>query len=894
LGKKQPAVFNMLLILLKTYVSLKKIIASFVGFVAIVLLVLPLMISAQELNSRKPLPPVNSMRTLKIDVKHIVIDLQFDWKKKQAYGTTTIVATPVSPIDTLRLDAGMLTIQSVSLTDGTSLPFIYDGGDKNDGLQILLHRTYLPTEDITVKIKYNTNYVNEIDPNNLSGSNGKGLRFSQPTFNDPIKPKEIWSAGEIECNRYWCPCYDAPNDWRSTELIATVENNLTVISNGNLLEKKDLGNGTCSFHYKMEKPYANHQTSLVVGEYLDIEQRHGNTPLHSYGYRHEKGSIEATIVRLPDMVKYFSEVTGSAYPYSSYSQVFVQDLPNWVGNSTNSNITENMVDDEATHADFFYLWDLTEAEALAHQWFAANMGCRDWGDSWLNKAFPRYFNGLYQEYKNGKDEFLSFILAYDHGAYLADWNSGNRHPIVTKNYENGLLFATDNYAYGRGAEVLHMLRKHLGEETWRRAIQLYVKTNAGKSVTSADFIKAVNQVSPEPMDWFFEQWLYKMGHPVFELTKEYDEVKKRLTIRVRQIQKADSASSYPQTEYFKGKVDIAIDGKITQVLIEPKLENVYSFFVSQRPELVNFDYESTWIKELIFEKTLTELLYQLAYDKDVLGKQWALNEIAKRIGGGDISAGDTEKIKTVLRNTLRSNAYWRVKLGILSQLRALLAAGPNNSVILDKETKELLLSLIKNEKSWLKATLIGFLGATKDPAYTSLYLSALNDKSDRVIAAAASALGKTKSAKAFPALAKLVNKPSMKSQSLLSALAGLKELDDERGFDIAYKALTNVNLLRWRLPTGSVWDYRVVAAGNIAALNRGEAAFPIIFERFTKSLEEDDISGMFNNALLVSKLADPRGQELFDALKSRFKNDANAMTAVLGYEAQFHKAIKKQ
>jgi aminopeptidase N len=163
-----------------------------------------------------------------------------------------------------------------------------------------------------------------------------------------------------------------------------------------------------------------------------------------------------------------------------------------------------------------------------------------------------------------------------------------------------------------------------------------------------------------------------------------------------------------------------------------------------------------------------------------------------------------------------------------------------------------------------------------------------------VVAAAATALGKSKSAKVFSALEKLVKRPSMKSQSLLSALAGLKELGDPRGFDIAYRALANPNLPRWRLPVFSIWDYRVIAANVIASLKRGSDAFPLIFERFKKAKEEEDINGMFNNALLISILADTRGQEVFDLLKVKFKDDANAMNAVNGFETQFKDAIQKK
>jgi HEAT repeat protein len=82
-----------------------------------------------------------------------------------------------------------------------------------------------------------------------------------------------------------------------------------------------------------------------------------------------------------------------------------------------------------------------------------------------------------------------------------------------------------------------------------------------------------------------------------------------------------------------------------------------------------------------------------------------------------------------------------------------------------------------------------------------LVSEALNDSSQRVVNAAANALGKSKSPKAFDALVKLKDKPSWKSQSLIAALNGLKELGDPRGVAIAYEALANVQLPRWHLAT---------------------------------------------------------------------------------------------
>ena len=81
----------------------------------------------------------------------------------------------------------------------------------------------------------------------------------------------------------------------------------------------------------MDTPYANYLTSFVVGEYVDVKQNFAGIELHSFGYPDETEAVAATVVRLPDMVKFYSEVTGVKYPYPSYSQVFVQDLPGWIG-----------------------------------------------------------------------------------------------------------------------------------------------------------------------------------------------------------------------------------------------------------------------------------------------------------------------------------------------------------------------------------------------------------------------------------------------------------------------------------------------------------------------------------------------------------------------------------
>jgi len=824
----------------------------------------------------------------KIDVKHIRLELNFEWNNKRVTGTATIHLSLLQGSDHINLDAGYLSINSVSSEKGKNLVFEYDSTAKNNGLKIFLGKPYLAGDSTIVKISYHSNYVNAIDPTYLSGTNGKGLRFSMPTTNDPIKPKEIWSIGDPESNRYWFPCHDTPADLRSTELIATVNEPLMVISNGVLVKKAQNPNGTTTFHYRTATPYANHLTSLVVGEFVDVKQTYNGIELHNYGYTNEKTSIQATVERLPDMLRYFSEVTGQQYPYPAYSQAFVQDIGSYTSNQSLSTITENMIDDKGTHDDFFYLWDQTEAEALAAQWFGNLLQVATWEHVWLNKSFAHYFNQLYNEHKNGRDEFLLYQLAFDQSVYLNDWSSGYRHPVVTSKIEDVLQFTTDNYATTRGSLVLNMLRHEIGEENWWKAIRIYVASNAGKQVTTKDFISAVEQATQKQMSWFFDQWIFKMGHPVFKVTKTYDAAQQLLSLKVCQTQQPDTANTYPLNSYFQGKVRIEIDDEIKEVLISPTAENNYSFSLLSPPLLVNFDFGSCWIKEISFEKSPEELLYQLKHSKDVLAKQQAIAELGKIAADPGTPSDLSRQITFALRQLITSDNYWRLKTSAISQLRTLFQSHGTKP---DDTTASLMLQIVEKERSWLKASAITLLGTSLDKKYTPVYLKALKDPSDRVVSAAALALGKTKSPVAFEALSKLVNRPSMKSQSLLSALSGLKELGDPRGFEIAFKALSDLKLPRWRLPDGSVWDFRIFAAATIKSLGRSDSAFPMILNRLKTALAENDVNGTFSNLLIIHELADPRGQQAFELLRSRYKDNSYMTGVIEMYENNFRNSI---
>jgi len=160
-----------------------------------------------------------------------------------------------------------------------------------------------------------------------------------------------------------------------------------------------------------------------------------------------------------------------------------------------------------------------------------------------------------------------------------------------------------------------------------------------------------------------------------------------------------------------------------------------------------------------------------------------------------------------------------------------------------------------------------------------LYLSLLEDPSDRVINAAAIALGKTGDARALPALLKLPAHPSWKNQSLISALAGLKELRDPRGAELALSALADVAGARWVLAT-PVWDYPLAAAETLAALGQGWRGMPLLVPRLQAALQAEEPAGAFYTTLLIAALGDGGAAPVFERLMNHHSGQQEALEAL--------------
>ncbi|HEY0385366.1 MAG TPA: M1 family aminopeptidase, partial [Pyrinomonadaceae bacterium] len=718
-------------------------------------------------------------------------------------------------------------------------------------LRIALDHAYKTTDVLTVVIDYRTNGV---DKTLGIGGFGRGLAFIKPTPDDPKRPRQIWSQGESEYNHLWFPCYDHPNDFATSELIATVEKPLMVISNGRLLETKENPDNTRTFHWKMETPHASYLASIVVGEYRAVEGSYAGIPVISYVYPSEFEDGKVTTARLPDMVKFFSEKTGVKYPYAKYAQTMTRDFGGGMENISATTQTDNMIHDARTELD--QTSDGLESHELAHQWFGDYVTARSWSDIWLNESFATYFQAMWDEHSLGRDDFLYLDVKGNQDAYYGAWSRGQRRPIVTKNYANpDAVF--DTYAYPRGGAVLHMLRTALGDENWWRSINHYLTKYANQPVETEQFRIAIEETTGQSMDWFFDQWVYKMGHPVFRVTADYDEAAKAVKLKVRQEQKPDLTSGYPQAGYFQTPVDIELGAgsqtTITRVQLEPKEEQTITIPFSTKPQLVDFDYGGALIKELNFEKTTDDLLYQVARDADMLGRHWALDQLAARMKQSATAEADKQRIAAALSTALTSDSFWAMRQDAAAALQGV----PGDGV------RKALLAASKDKNAHVRANAITALASSKDATLADVYLQALKDQSYGVIRAASTALGQTKSAQAYDALIKLFEVPSWHDSIRVSAMTGLAALGDPRSLEMGLRYATK----------GNPSPLRSGAVTLLGAVGKDDArSFQLIGDAFAQALKSGDFNLGNASAEALVSLGDQRGLALFEQARKESNN----------------------
>ncbi|MBY0308694.1 MAG: M1 family metallopeptidase, partial [Phycisphaerales bacterium] len=373
----------------------------------------------------------------------------------------------------------------------------------------------------------------------------------------------VYSQGEADYNSYWFPCHDYPNDKLTTEITVTVDSAYDVVSNGRLVDKKPSapadpkrmtgdaapdGGPVASmppaarttWHWTQDKPHATYLVMLAVGKFdvVDVNEGRPGVPMPVYGPRGTAETLRKNFKHTPDMVKHFEELFDEPYPWDKYAQVIVRNF-RWGGmeNTSATTLAEYAVGDGAEGEQD----DLISHE-LCHQWFGDLITCRSWDHLWLNEGWATYGEWLWNGRRHGEDAYYRGARQALGILRLTATRSTPETPAVVSRFYH---HPDDNFTkaedpYKRGGFFIHMLRERLGDDVFWKGVRLYIDRNKFQSVETVDFRKAMEEVSGQSLERFFEQWLYRPGMPTLKVTTRYEDSSRKMTVTVEQTQTIDA------------------------------------------------------------------------------------------------------------------------------------------------------------------------------------------------------------------------------------------------------------------------------------------------------------------------------------------------------------------
>jgi tetratricopeptide (TPR) repeat protein len=151
------------------------------------------------------------------------------------------------------------------------------------------------------------------------------------------------------------------------------------------------------------------------------------------------------------------------------------------------------------------------ANAIAHQWWGAEVSPASKDDWWLSDGFARYCEALYVQSVAGQGGFEEAVKDMTVGALAYDTVPLSRIDTLDVFSPEFQGLATD-----KGAMILHMLRWVVGEPAFGKLMRHFATQYAGKSANVDDLQKLAEQESGQKLTWFFTQWLDSTGAPAFK------------------------------------------------------------------------------------------------------------------------------------------------------------------------------------------------------------------------------------------------------------------------------------------------------------------------------------------------------------------------------------------
>ena len=448
-----------------------------------------------------------------INILKYSVYLEPSFLTKSLYGkcTLTFEITDAIPDSTVRLNLVNLKVDSVTSGDRSWAFF------QKDSLLFLQSPTGFQIGDtVSVTIVYqgyptNDSFGGYFATKRIIYTVGEGLYTQPPSM-----------------TRRWIPSVDRPDAKALLKMTVRVPSGNIVGSNGLLIKVIHNSDQTDAFVWQEDFPIAPYLMSIGISKFARFNQVYVNAsgdtlPIQNFVYPEDSLKAVEDFKNLPDMIRFFSQKFGP-YPFKKYGMLEAP-MGGAMEHQTLTTLSSFLITGDRRYEGII-------AHELGHQWWGDCVTLADWGDIWLNEGFATYSDALYTEHAYGEKAFRAKMDGFA-ALYFREDDTVGRFPI----YDPQKMWGAT--VYEKGAWVLHMLRGVVGDSVFFEIMRSYRSSFEYGNATIADFQQAAESVSGEDLDWFFHEWLFEAGYPIYQFrwqAKPANPGGTEVVLNIRQIQ----------------------------------------------------------------------------------------------------------------------------------------------------------------------------------------------------------------------------------------------------------------------------------------------------------------------------------------------------------------------
>jgi hypothetical protein len=230
----------------------------------------------------------------------------------------------------------------------------------------------------------------------------------------------------------------------------------------------------------------------------------------------QQGRARERLEWVEDIMRFYATLMQDA-PYATLSVAMVeQDLPGghspaYVAVLNNPPPNSPLVwrNDPAAFTGFD---EFFAAHELAHQWWGQAVGWKNYHEQWLSEGFAQYFSALYAQKVHGDDTFYDMLRQFRRWAV----NESEQGPVYL-GYRLGHIKGDNRVfralVYNKGAAVLHMLRRLVGDDAFFAGLRRFYNEQKFQKAGTSDLQQAMEAESGTSLGRFFERWIYESELP---------------------------------------------------------------------------------------------------------------------------------------------------------------------------------------------------------------------------------------------------------------------------------------------------------------------------------------------------------------------------------------------